>query len=77
MMRPVTQEERAVGSILDLVVEALRAQKSNDPTLQDMKEYCGQACKIVAAYRKPSPGDGDELTPNVIVPPRRYRQCWF
>ncbi len=76
-MRPATQEERAVGSILDLVVEALRAQKGNDPTLEDMKQYCREACKIMSADRKPPPGDGDGVTPNVVVPPRRYRQCWF
>ncbi len=58
-MRQLTQEQRAVGAILELVVGAVRAQKGDDPTLKDMKAYCRQACKIVAAVRKPPPEDGE------------------
>jgi hypothetical protein len=53
MMRSQKEKERAVGAILDLMVSVLRAHEGNDPTLKEMKEYCRQACRIVAGLRKP------------------------
>ncbi len=76
-MRPVTQEQRAVGAILDLVVDAVRAQQGDDPTLEGVKEFCRQACKIVAAIREPRPKAGKEAAYNRAVPPGRHRLCSF
>ncbi len=76
-MRPVTREERAVGAILDLVTDAVRAQHGGVPTLDDMKEYCHKACKIVAALRTDSHEDRNGLRHNWVEPLGRHWQCWF
>ncbi len=69
-MYPLTQEECAVGAILDLVLAALRSHPADYPPLEDMKEYCRQACKIVAVFRKPPSENGNGITPDWTVSPR-------
>ncbi len=71
-MRPLSQETRAVGAILDLVVCAVQAHTDNDPTLEDMKRHCGQACKIVASLRKSRSEGGKRVTSKRVLSPRRY-----
>lgn len=58
-MIPASQEERAVGAILDLVVDALLEQRNGGPTLRDIKAYCRRACLIVADLRQPPPSPPD------------------
>ncbi len=60
--------------MLNLGVDAARAQQGDEPTLEDMEEFCRQAWEIVAAVRRPTweQKDGNGVADQQGVPPRRF-----